>query len=82
MFKYQSVNTCHISEFEIYEFGRYQESDVVGLISLSYSSEDCAEIDHGGKSFQGQGIGRELITTIGDSQTWTTYRSKQSEGSK
>jgi len=43
----------------------YQESDVVGFISLSYSSEDCAEIDCLGvkKSFQGQGIGRELITT-------------------
>ena len=42
------------------------ESDVVGFISLSYSSEDCAEIDCLGvkKSFQGQGIGRELITTI------------------
>lgn len=35
----------------------YQESDVVGFISLSYSSEDCAEIDCLGvkKSFQGQG---------------------------
>ena len=44
----------------------YQESDVVGFIGLSYSSEDCAEIDCLGvkKSFQGQGIGRELITTI------------------
>ena len=44
----------------------YQESDVVGFISLSYSSGDCAEIDCLGvkKSFQGQGIGRELITTI------------------
>ena len=44
----------------------YQESDVVGFISLSYSSEDCAEIDCLGvkKSFQGQGIGRELISTI------------------
>lgn len=44
----------------------YQESDVVGFISLSYSSEDCAEIDCLGvkESFQGQGIGRELITTI------------------
>ena len=44
----------------------YQESDVVGFISLSYSSEDCAEIDCLGvkKSFQGQGIGRELITII------------------
>ena len=44
----------------------YQESDVVGFISLSYSSEECAEINCLGvkKSFQGQGIGRELITTI------------------
>ena len=44
----------------------YQESEVVGFISLSYSSEDCAEIDCLGvkKTFQGQGIGRELITTI------------------
>lgn len=44
----------------------YQESEVVGFISLSYSSEDCAEIDCLGvkKSFQGQGIGRELITII------------------
>ena len=44
----------------------YQKSDVVGFISLSYLSEDCAEIDCLGvkKSFQGQGIGRELITTI------------------
>lgn len=44
----------------------YQESDVVGFISLSYSSKDCAEIDCLGvkKSFQGQGIGRELIATL------------------
>ena len=44
----------------------YQASDVVGFISLSYSSEDCAEIDCLGvkKSFQGQGIGRELIATL------------------
>ena len=61
----------------------YQESDVVGFIGLSYSSEDCAEIDCLGvkKSFQGQGIGRELITTIEREQSnkWTTYRSKQSQ---
>ena len=39
---------------------------MLGFVSLSYSSEDCAEIDCLGvkKSFQGQGIGRELITTI------------------
>ena len=49
----------------------YQESDVVGFISLSYSSEDCAEIDCLGvkKSFQGQGIGRKLITTI-EREAW------------
>ncbi|MFS9202787.1 GNAT family N-acetyltransferase [Streptococcus parasanguinis] len=43
-----------------------QESNLLGFVSLSYSSEDCAEIDCLGvkKSFQGQGIGRELITTI------------------
>lgn len=44
----------------------YQESNVVGFISLSYSSEDCAEIDCLGvkKLFQGQGIGRELVATL------------------
>ena len=44
----------------------FQESNLLGFVSLSYSSEDCAEIDCLGvkKSFQGQGIGRELITTI------------------
>ena len=44
----------------------YQESDVVGFISLSYSSEDCAEIDCLGvkKSFQGQGIGSQLLATL------------------
>ena len=46
--------------------GAFQESNLLGFVSLSYSSEDCAEIDCLGvkKSFQGQGIGRELITTI------------------
>lgn len=44
----------------------YQESDVVGFISLSYSSEDCAEIDCLGvkKLFQGQGIGSQLLATL------------------
>ena len=44
----------------------YQESDVVGFISLSYSSEDCAEIDCLGvkKNFQGQGIGGQLLFTL------------------
>ena len=44
----------------------YQEDDLLGFVSLSYSSEECAEIDCLGvkKAYQGQGIGRELITTI------------------
>ena len=51
----------------------YQESDVVGFISLSYSSEDCAEIDCLGvkKSFQGQGIGSRLLLTL-ESETAKT----------
>ena len=44
----------------------YQESDVVGFISLSYSSEDCAEIDCLGvkKAYQGKGIGSQLLATL------------------
>ena len=51
----------------------YQESDVVGFISLSYSSEDCAEIDCLGvkKTFQGQGIGSRLLLTL-ESETAKT----------
>ena len=41
----------------------YQESDLTGFVSLSYSSEefDCLGVK---KAYQGQGIGRKLITTI------------------
>ena len=44
----------------------FQDSNLLGFVSLSYSSEDCAEIDCLGvkKAHQGRGIGRELITTI------------------
>ena len=51
----------------------YQESDVVGFISLSYSSEDCAEIDCLGvkKTFQGQGIVSRLLLTL-ESETAKT----------
>ena len=44
----------------------YQESDLVGFVSLSYSSEDCAEIDCLGikKAHQGRGIGSQLLATI------------------
>ena len=44
----------------------YQESDVVGFISLSYSSEDCAEIDCLGvkKAHQGRGIGSQLLASL------------------
>ena len=59
----------------------YQESDVVGFISLSYSSEDCAEIDCLGvkKSFRrlkgiNTTIEREAVKTSG-----LPYRSKQSQ---
>lgn len=44
----------------------YQEGDLLGFVCLSYSSEDCAEIDCLGvkKGHQGRGIGRELIATL------------------
>ena len=40
----------------------YQEGDLLGFVSLSYSSEDCAEIDCLGvkKTYQGRGIGSQL----------------------
>ena len=40
--------------------------NLLGFVSLSYSSEDCAEIDCLGvkKSFQGQGIGSQLLATL------------------
>ena len=44
----------------------YQEGDLLGFVSLSYSSEDCAEIDCLGvkRLFQGQGIGSQLLATL------------------
>ena len=44
----------------------YQESDLAGFVSLSYSSEDCAEIDCIGvkKAHQGRGIGSRLLATL------------------
>ena len=44
----------------------YQESDLTGFISLSYSSEDCAEIDCLGvkKAYQGRKIGNQLLATL------------------
>ena len=44
----------------------YQEGDLLGFVCLSYSSEDCAEIDCLGvkKLFQGQGIGSQLLATL------------------
>lgn len=44
----------------------YQESKLAGFVSLSYSSEDCAEIDCLGvkKSYQGRGIGSQLLATL------------------
>ena len=44
----------------------YQESDLSGFVSLSYSSEDCAEIDCLGvkKVYQGRKIGSQLLATL------------------
>ena len=44
----------------------YQERDLPGFVSLSYSSEDCAEIDCLGvkKAYQGRGIGSQLLATL------------------
>ena len=44
----------------------YQESDLAGFVNLSYSSEDCAEIDCLGvkKAYQGRGIGSQLLATL------------------
>ena len=44
----------------------YQESDLTGFVSLSYSSKDCAEIDCLGvkKAYQGRGIGSQLLATL------------------
>ena len=44
----------------------YQESDLTGFVSLSYSSEDCAEIDCLGvkKSYQGRKIGSQLLANL------------------
>ena len=44
----------------------FQESDLLGFVSLSYSSEDCAEIDCLGvkKAYQDRGIGSQLLAAI------------------
>ena len=44
----------------------YQEGDLLGFVSLSYSSEDCAEIDCLGvkKAYQGRGIGSQLLAAF------------------
>ena len=44
----------------------YQEGDLLRFVSLSYSSEDCAEIDCLGvkKAHQGRGIGSQLLATL------------------
>ena len=44
----------------------YQDSDLLGFVSLSYSSEDSAEIDCLGvkKAHPGRGIGSQLLATL------------------
>ena len=48
------------------KWAAYQESDLAGFVSLSYCSEDCAEIDCLGvkKAYQGRGIGSQLLATL------------------
>ncbi len=40
--KYTSL---HWKDYSLQVWAAYQESDLAGFVSLSYSSEDCAEID-------------------------------------
>lgn len=44
----------------------YQDRDLAGFVNLSYSSEDCAEIDCLGvkKVHQGRGIGSQLLAAL------------------
>lgn len=47
-------------------WGAYEEDDPLGFISLSYSSEDCAEIDCLAikKDYHRQGIGSKLVNVL------------------
>ena len=51
---------------ELQVWAAYQESELTGFVSLSYSSEECAEIDCLGvkKAYQGRGIGSQLLATL------------------
>ena len=47
-------------------WGAYDGNQAVGFISLSYSSEDCAEIDYlaGKKFYHRSGIGSQFLRTL------------------
>ena len=51
---------------ELQVWAAYQENELTGFVSLSYSSEECAEIDCLGvkKAHQGRGIGSQLLAAL------------------
>ena len=51
---------------ELQVWAAYQENELTGFVSLSYSSEECAEIDCLGvkKAHQGRGIGSQLLAIL------------------
>ena len=51
---------------ELQVWAAYQENELTGFVSLSYSSEECAEIDCIGvkKAHQGRGIGSQLLAAL------------------
>ena len=48
---------------------------MLGFVNLSYSSEDCAEIDCLGvkKAHQGRGIGSQLLATLSEARKNVDY---------
>ena len=48
---------------------------MLGFVSLSYSSEDCTEIDCLGvkKAHQGRGIGSQLLATLSEARKNVDY---------
>ena len=62
----ESTQTYIEGAKDLQVWAAYQEGDLLRFVSLSYSSEDCAEIDCLGvkKAHQGRGIGSQLLATL------------------
>ena len=62
----ESTQTYIEGAKDLQVWAAYQEGDLLGFVSLSYSSEDCAEIDCLGvkKAHQGRGIRSQLLATL------------------